>query len=315
MAAAVALRRFIGDKTMTLLELFEKYRMLNRRMRAESTKRHYEIAINHLALALGKPDPTIADLTDDNLVLLEKHLDDGTRTAYTINGYTSCIKAMWRWAAKRRIVDQWPTVDRMPVPEPTRRAWNVDQVRALLAACEEMTAVRTFYGFYDGVPANTWWRLWHLVQWETGERTGAMLALTWEMVTDRGLSVPGHVRKCGKSAFYVLSPQTMQELDGFRHPERERIFPWTLHLCSFYNHYSRLLRLAGLPTDRKCKPHRMRKTHLTYWAIGGGDPTARAQHSSAGLTTKFYLDESLMIAPSPQDHLPNLSDGGDSDAQ
>ena len=32
------------------------------------------------------------------------------------------------------------------------------------------------------------------------------------MLTDRGLAVPGKVRKCGKSAFYVLSPTTMQEL-------------------------------------------------------------------------------------------------------
>lgn len=298
---------------MTLRDLFEKYRMLNRRMRSEVTAARYICVINQFERLLGH-EPTLDDLSDDNLVLFEKSLSD--LSPYSINGIIGRLKTLWTWAAKRRLIETWPTIDRLPVPEPERRAWTVEQVRALLAACEKMTASKAFHGEYDGVRATTWWRLWHLVQWETGERTGAMLSLTWEMLTDRGLAVPGKVRKCGKSAFYVLSPTTMQELEDFRDPIRDLIFPWTLHLTSFYNHYSRLLRIAGLPTDRKCKPHKMRRTHLTYWAIGGGDPTARAQHSSAGLTTKFYLDESLMVAPSPGDFLPHLvDDGGNSDAQ
>lgn len=286
-----------------LTEAFESYAKMNRRMTSPQTAKVYRIAIKQLGDAIGHA-PTLADLSDDNLIVLEKHL--AGRSKYTINERTGRLKALWRWLAKRRYVDDWPSVDRLPVPEPERRAWTVDQVRSILKACEQMTPTRHFEGQYAGVLASRWWYVWHLVQWETGERTGAMLALTWDMLTDRGLAVPGSCRKAGKSAFYLLTGETMRRLQDFRQPERERLFPWPSSIATFYNHYRRLLKIAGLPHDRKCKPQRMRRSHLTHWAAGGGDPTARAQHSSAGLTTRFYLDETQLPAPSPSDFLPEL---------
>lgn len=294
---------------MTLAELFVAYRNANRRLRAASTQKAYTIAIRKLASAVGH-EPTIEDLSDESLIALERSLDG--LSEFTINGHTGCIKAMWRWAAQRHIVDTWPTLPRLETPEPERPAWSVDQVQQLLDACDQTT------GRISGIDASAFWRAWHYVQWTTGERTGAMLSLRWEWITERGIDVPGRARKAGKRAFYVLPADTRQSLDAIRKPDRSLIFPWPLTLASFYNHYSRLLKRAGLPAGRKCKPQRMRRTHLTYWAIGGGDPTARAQHTSRAITDRFYLDQSLMPQPDPTVILPplrNTTKGTDDDGR
>lgn len=281
----------------TLIETYETYRRGNRRIRATSTDKAYRIALRQFAQAIGHT-PTIEDLSDQNLISLERWLEG--RSAFTINDRTSRLKALWRWCAQQGLTATWPSLDRLETDDPVRDAWSVDEVRRLLTACTR------FPGAYSGVPASRWWYVWHLVQWETGERTGAMRALRWDMLSDRGLSIPGNCRKGRKAAFYRLSAATMQHLGTIRNPCRDLIFPFEYHPASFYNHYRRLLQSAELPTGRKSKPQRMRRTHLTYWAVGGGDPTARAQHTSRAVTDRFYLDQRLLDQPDPNTILPSL---------
>lgn len=284
---------------MKLIDLYEQYRTKNRKLRAASTDLVYRIAIRQLGRALGH-EPTIADLTDDNLVLLENHL--ASRAPATINERTGRIKALWRWYAKQGGIPTWPTIDRLPVPEPYRRAWTVEQVETLLRA----TASRK--GSYGGVSAAQWWRAYLLVLWDTGERSGAARALRFDWLTKDGILVPAEVRKGHKSAFYRLSRETRRSIDEIAQPPRQQIFPWSLSDSSFYLHYGKLLVAAGLPCDRKSKSQRMRRTHLTFWSIGGGDPTARAKHTSRAVTETYYLDESMLPQPDPEQVLPHLTE-------
>lgn len=148
--------------------------------------------------------------------------------------------------------------------------------------------------------------MWHLVQWECGERTGAMLALRWEWLTRDGIDIPAAARKGGKGAYYRLSSGLLADLRQFADPRRELIFPWPLSRASFWNHYSKLLIRARLPATRKDKPQRMRRSHLTWWAVGGGDPTTRAKHASSETTRRHYIDERLIEQPDPSQVLPSL---------
>lgn len=286
--------------SQSLLELLDVYMATNRRIRSESTREQYRIAMRLFCRAINTPVPTIGHLTDDHLVVFEKYLEQKRYSAQTINHTTKRLKALWRWCAKKKIVDTWPTLERLPVDPPFRRAWTVQQLQQLMEACHR------FAGEYSCVPANLFWVAWHRVQWDTGERTGAMLALRWEWLSDRGLDVPHEVRKGRKPAFYKLSQHTIDALQAIRFPRREMIFEWSRDRSSFYLHYTKLLKLARLPHDRKCKPQRVRRSHLTYWHIAGQDATERAQHASPDVTATHYLDETLFCHVDPSQVLPAI---------
>jgi len=279
-----------------LNSLYDQFERCSRKIRSPKTGNLYRLALRQFAAAIGHC-PTLDDLTDDAVIALEKHLHG--RSVSTINHTTKRIKSLWRWCHSRGLVPTCPTMERLKEPEPYRRAWSAQEMRQLLAACSRMT------GEYHGIPASQWWRLWHLVQWDTGERTGAMLALRWEWFTGIALDIPGAARKGGKNAFYLLSRQTAEELRQFRKPARDLVFP---HGCTqtFYNHYTKLLKLAGLPTTRRHKPQRVRRSHLTYWHMAGEDAQARAQHASGDTTVRHYLDETLLPQLDPSTVLPSI---------
>lgn len=282
---------------MDLIDIYEQYRAQNRKLRAPKTDSHYRIAIRHLTRALGRT-PTIEDLSDASIIAMERHMAD--RSPNTTNAATSRLKALWRWCAQTGIVRTWPSISPLPAPEPYRRAWTVDQVRTLLAATD------CFRGDYNGVPRSLWWRTYLLVLWDTGERSGAARALRFDWMTEDGIHVPAAARKGHKSHYYRLSPQTLEAIAAIRNPRRSEIFPWPLSDSSFFLHYRRLLVTAGMEANRKNQSQRMRRTHLTYWLVGGQDPSARAKHASRSTTEKHYIDESLLEHVSPDEVLPEL---------
>ena len=279
-----------------LNSLYDQFERCSRKIRSPQTGNLYRLALRQFAAAIGHC-PTLDDLTDDAVIALEKHLHG--RSVSTINHTTKRIKSLWRWCHSRGLMPTCPTMERLKEPEPYRRAWCVDEIRRLLAACDMMT------GDYGGVPAKDWWRAWHLVQWDCGERTGAMLALRWDWFTGLALDLPGEARKGGKHAFYVLSSTARGALAAIQKPQRDLIFPHKSKQ-TFYNHYSQLLRLAGLPNSRKHKPQRMRRSHLTYWHMAGEDAQARAQHASGDTTVRHYLDETLLPQLDPSTVLPSI---------
>lgn len=291
---------------MLLHDLFDHYERVNRTARNPRTKKLNRIAFSQFLEAIAKSTDTAtvattADLSDDSLALLESLLlDSKKQSIHTVNRTVSRVKSFWTWCARRGHVRDWPTARPLPAPEPYRKAWTADQVRQLLEVCRQMP------GDYAGVPASLWWRVWHCVQWETGERTGAMLRLEWDWLAGNVLAVPGAARKACKAATYRLSAVCLAELETIRQPVRRLVFQWPMSHHSFYHHYTRLLERAGLPTDRKCKPQRMRRSHLTYWAVAGLDASARAQHSSPAITQRHYLDETLLPQVDPSTVLPSI---------
>ena len=283
---------------MLLRQLYVTYRDQNRRLRSKSTDRVYRIAINQFAAAIGR-EPTTADLTDVNLVLLEKYL--AGRSPFTINERVGRIKAVWRYAAKVGLVGHWPTLSRLDTHDPIKSTWTVQQVQQLIAATARMRG-----GKYSGVPRSIWWESLLRVLWDTGERIGAVRACQWDWLDGRVLTIPAASRKGNKPACYVLSSPTLGAMTRMRNPSRPDIWPFVLTDCSFYLHFRRLLKLAGLPAGRKDKSQRFRRTHLTLWEAAGYSATSRAQHSSRAVTERFYLDVSRLPQLDPTDILPSL---------
>lgn len=144
------------------------------------------------------------------------------------------------------------------------------------------------------VCAADWWVAFHVFVLTTGERTEATLACRWEWINDDGrIVIPASVRKGRRKAMtYRLTPLTLHYLDRLRTNGDELIFarPWKC-IETFYLHYTRLLKRAGLPTGRRWKPQMLRRTFGTYAKLAGNDNPL--DHESLSTFRKHYNDPTL----------------------
>ena len=257
-----------------------------RRNRSSATTRfQYRVQLRHFANFLGH-EPTLDDLNDDTLDGFVA--DRASKVAIpTANKAYWCVAAIWRHAYDLGLTKTRPTIQPLAEPENIPFAWLKEEIDALLQSC---SGVR---GKIDGVPARLWWLGIHWTIWSTGERVGAMLAVEKANCNlARGeLYVPANVRKGRrKPKLYPLLPQcveVLREMDGF---DRKLLFPWSMDRATLYNRYSRILAAAKLPTDRKCKFHRMRRSFASYIEAAGGNATLALGHSTRRVAEKSYLD-------------------------
>lgn len=278
-----------------------KYFTANIEIRSEETRLRYRYSIESLQRFLQRT-PMPEDLTDDNVIgtmkmlATEKDIRGNVRSPRTVNEIRNRLRALWEWCARRRIVEQFPTLGALPTPKRIPRAWTREQLAALFAGC------RNSPGFIAGVKASVWWESLHSVGWDSGERIGALLKARWEHLdAQRGvLTLPAEIRK-GKvaDALHVLHRDTMALLERMREPQREAIWPWPLSGCSFYLEYRRLLERAGLPYERGAGFHRMRKSVASHLHAAGHNATEALGHSAASVTKQSYLDPSIAGQTSP----------------
>lgn len=288
-------------------EQFEPQKL---RGHSDKTRQDYRGTLGMLEKFLGRA-ATTADLNDATACAFLSWHEAKGRSARSVNNRRDYLLAFWRWCARKGLVVLWPDVDELPEPELLPDAWTMDQLAALLAACEEESPVGEISG-------KLWWTAIHFVWWDTGERTGATLALEWSHFdeTARTLSVPGRLRKGGKAAVYTLREETSEKLSALKSLDRGRgdlifCFPYSRH--AFYNRYTRLLARAGLPTDRRCKPQKMRRTFASWLEKNGGDATRALLHTERRVTETSYLDPRIIDRPPANLLLPPLPQKQDAD--
>ena len=292
----------IRRQTISLAELFAAHYRPRRLLgRSPTTSLQYGIQIRHLARHLGH-EPTLDDLDDETVAAFLERFAEG-RTPATVNKARSHLLALWRFAHGRGLVAIGPDIDRLPEPERTPQAWSVDDLRRLFDAAAKMP------GELQGVPAGLWWVALLRVMWSTGERRSALLAAQWSWL-DRAsgvLLVPSQTRKGGRKAMsYRLDPPALEALDAIRRPPREIIWPWPFCRETYWLHWSRLLRLAGLPDGRKRKSHSLRVSHASHLERAGGDATRDMRHASRAVTERSYLDPRITGASGAADLLPRV---------
>jgi len=294
--------RELSDAPDTLWGICKReFFRVNVSIRSEKTRKQYRSALCDFREAIGH-DPTPADLTDDNLgALMNLTLQRGDTAVYA-NQRRQKIRALWEWLARKRRVAEFPTVPKMKEPKRVPRAWTLEQLDKLLAACRRQRG-----WIVPGIAAADWWAGLHYLLWDCAERVTATFALEWTMLDMQTgvLLVPAEIRKGqGSDESYRLRPETLTILARMKPAGHAKIFPLS-SMGKFYKHYSRLLEMAGLPTDRKSKTHRMRKSVASHLAARGYDATAALGHSSPEVT-KCYLDPSIVGTVRPSDVLPSL---------
>ena len=294
---------------MLLRTVFEKqFYPLRLYQRAKGTQRHYQLAMKNFEQYLERP-AVLADLNDLNVAAMMVMLSRRGLDPQTVNSRRKCLVAFWNWCAKKGLVKTFPDVEKHKEEPVEPKAWSKAELARLFGACSYWHAPVGL------VPGSTYWQAIHLWWWDTGERTGATLAVRWDAIDlETGIAfVPGSIRKGGKSATYRLKESTVESLALMRafSPGTERVFDWPYNRQTFYNRYRRLLQLAGLPTGRRCKPQKMRRSYASHLEAAGGNATDALQHSSRSVTETSYIDRTIARRAEPNELLfdPRKSNG------
>lgn len=264
----------------------------------------YRGTIDRFRDFLGRT-PELSDLNDLTVArFLQARQRLGVSLA-TVAKDRAQLAGMWTLAAKRHLVIDFPTLPPIRSPERVPVAWTIEQMRKILAAINDL---KKNVGIY---PARIWWRGLVHVMWDTGERVTAVLSIKIEDVDyDRGfLKVPAENRKNKtRDLLFQLSPDTLLAIAPLMdmNDQKRVLFPWPSWPTHIYWHWDKILVAAGLPTDRRSKFHRIRKSVATYYKLAGGDATTLLDHSNPGVTRK-YIDPTIYKQTSPCDILPRLS--------
>jgi integrase len=279
-----------NDSDRTLRAFFSDYfAPLFLRARSRNTRRLYLTTINNLERCLGR-EPMLSDLND---LAINRYLDwfrQLPRSPYSVNKERSNILAVWRFACRKRFIEVWPDIEADPQPVRIPLAWTADELCVLFSAVDELE------GKICGVPARQWWKALLLTCWDSGERIGAVRAVLWENVDLEGgwVYVPAEHRKGGRrDRLYKLAPDTVHALRLIRYTETGPAFPWPYSPNYLWNLYNRILEQAGLPTDRKSKFHRIRKSVASHCEAAGANATEILGHSQRSVT-RAYLDPRIV---------------------
>jgi integrase len=261
----------------------------------------YKITISEFGKSLGH-EPTLADLEELKVArFLAKRVRE--RRPATAAKDRSQIRAMWELAARRRMVDMWPTIGLVKVPERVPEAWTSDEMRLIMQSASKETSL------YDGIPAALWWRAFLLVCYDTGERVGAVKALRWRDVRGGTVLYSAENRKGGRrDILRAVSPETKEALDQIRcgRGAEDAVFPFPRMKSYLWTRLGIIIRRAGLPADRTCKFHKIRKTTASYAEAAGLSAQAILDHSDPK-TTRKYLDPRIVVQANASDVLPKVS--------
>lgn len=274
---------------------------------AAGTKYHMAMLMDNLAHFAGGRELLLEELSDE---LVERFMAWGIvrdRSPATANQWRGYLLAVWRHAWRRRKVETQPrSVNKLRMPRTAPRAYTQAEFSKLLHSC----ALER--GTIGGVDASLFWLSLVLFIYDTGLRISAAMETrtsSLDLVT-RWLLVPSQLMKNRADQMFRLHTDTIAAMAASRPESRELLFPWphdrTVHSWPSLNlAFRKILKRAGLPTDRKCLFHKLRRTSASHLAAVAGRSAAQSHlgHSAASVT-EAYLDPRIVNRSSAADVLP-----------
>lgn len=283
----------------TLLHLYEtEYKRKRLRHAAASTHARYQNTLRAFDKFLEHV-ATTADLTDD---VVSDYLAWTVKrgcSPFTANAERNHLLALWRFIARKRLVDEFPDVERVPEPEKIPQAWSADELARLFASAKRQL------GTIAGIEAGAWWFALLSLLWDTGERIGAVLKIEWAQIELKNgwLTVPAEHRKFGrKGKLFKLGAETVAALRAMQQPSRNIVFAWDRAPSYLWQCFSEVLCGADLPMDRRSKFHRMRRSTASHFEAAGGNATDLLGHSMRRVT-EAYLDPRIVTKQQASDLL------------
>lgn len=269
-----------------LREIYEhEYAIL--RAHSGQCQRQYLMTLSRWAEQLGT-DPALEHLEP---LIVQTYIAKrrAERSAATARKDRNQISALWTYCAKRRYVEQFPTLAQIKAPGRIPRGYTAADVSALLReALRKRPPIRG-----TSVPAHFFLATLIRCCWETAERIGAHLALEWRDVDLAGPYVVFRAegrKGATRDIMRPISRELAGWLEQIRGADEERVWPWNREKSTLWHHFGLLCRRAGV-VNRGF--HGLRKSAASYIAAAGGDATQLLDHSNPAITKRHYLDETI----------------------
>ncbi len=252
---------------------------------------------------LGRP-AQLEDLSDETILDYMAHVVQLGRSAATANTHRKQLIALANFAARKKLIDQFPDVPKLQEMKRAATSWTVDQVTLILRACRDRR------GTVGELRAADFWTALVLTVYDTGTRIGALLRTPLECL-DRSvgvLTVPAEVQKTKQDQRFLLHADTLAALDRILTDKRALLFPWHRSRATLWDHFKWILKLAGLPSGSRDKFHRLRRTSATLAELsaGPGAATIHLGHRDKSVT-ELYLDQTMLPARQIAQLLPRPS--------
>lgn len=264
------------------------------------TLRHFA---RHLATVPGREPgpPKVSDLTDLTVARFLAARERETCRATAARDRVQLL-ALWRYASRKRYVEQWPEVPIIRAPSRTPTGYTAHEVALLIREARKMP------GTVCGIPAGLWWSSLLLVLWESGERITATLATRWREVdlASQRITFRAETRKNQtRDITRQISPQTADLLTGRIRMAGELVWPWDRSVCLLWKRLQGIAKRAGVQYRGF---HGIRRAAVSYVeAACPGAGQRLADHSSPQITIKSYLDPRIVPqGPAATDLLPKL---------
>lgn len=258
------------------------------RAHSEQCKRQYRLTLSRWTELLGH-EPTLADLDDLIVQRYLAHRREQVKAA-TARKDRNQIAAVWGYCAKRRYVEQFPTLQQIRAPGRIPRGYTVSDVSALLReAMKPQPPIRAI----GGLKPHLWFPPLIRCCWETVERIAPHLALQWQDVDldARYVVFRAEGRKgATRDIMRPISADLAAWMQRIRREEGERVWPWTLDKSCLWHHFGKLCDRAKI-TNRGF--HGLRKSAASYIAAAGGDATQLLDHSNPKITSDHYIDRTI----------------------
>lgn len=198
------------------------------------------------------------------------------------------LRALWEFCARRKFVDTWPQVPRIIVPDRIPEAWMTDEMKSILASAAQEQ------GRIGGSPAASVWKAILLLCYDTGERIASVVSVRASDVRGCNVIFRAEERKGRRrDILREISVECADALLAIRRGPDDTAIPWDRHRTCLWRILKIILQRAGLPSDRRCKFHRIRKTTASYYEAAGGSAQRLLDHSSPAVTKK-YLDPRIV---------------------
>jgi integrase len=292
-------KTYQGEQTLYgfYVDVYTPRKMLGK---SESSDRLYKITLRRVSQWLGRP-AVLSDFTDDRMSAYLQHCYDIGLAGASVSKEANNVLALWRYAAKRRLVAREPDIETPSYAAPVPDSFSPEEVQAIYDAAGKLQ------GLSYNVPRSLLFQGLVLTIYDSGERVGALLKCKWEDLSDGWLTVHGSYRKSKKAGKrFKLRPETVAVTDRIRVVSTsDKIFGWQGNYTYIWRVFGKVLTEAGLPDHRRGKFHKIRRTVASQYEAAGGNATQLLGHSNRRVT-EAYLDTRIVKTPQPADLIQSL---------
>lgn len=257
----------------------------------DSSFRQYTITHDKFAEFLGRK-PAVSDLKDDTISEFVRWMKERASAA-TANTKRQHMLTFAKKAFKRgtllRPVDSdeiFRATEMKRVPD----SWHPEEVGQILKSCEAEPMDQGFGPLH--------WKLAIYLLYDTGCRKNALLKAMRSDVSEGKLRLIPENQKRGNEQFFDLSAESLALIEELPESPDGRLLPWPYTVETLGRRYEAILERAGLPSGRRDKLQKLRRTSITQTAIAHGVEKAqiRAGHTNQKMTWAHYLDTSKFKA-------------------